>query len=43
MKSSELFVKCLESEGMEYVFGLPNSADDLSGIKLLLCILNDMP
>ena len=23
MKSSELFVKCLEAEGVEYIFGLP--------------------
>jgi hypothetical protein len=23
MKASDLFVKCLESEGVEYVFGLP--------------------
>jgi len=23
MRSSELFVKCLEAEGVEYIFGLP--------------------
>ena len=23
MKASDLFVKCLEAEGIEYVFGLP--------------------
>ena len=23
MKASELFVKCLENEGVEYVFGIP--------------------
>ena len=23
MKASDLFVKCLESEGVEYVFGVP--------------------
>ncbi len=23
MKSSELFVQCLEAEGVEYIFGLP--------------------
>ena len=23
MKTSELFVKCLEAEGVEYIFGIP--------------------
>jgi acetolactate synthase I/II/III large subunit len=23
MKASDLFIKCLESEGVEYIFGLP--------------------
>ncbi len=23
MKASELFVKCLENEGVEYIFGIP--------------------
>jgi acetolactate synthase-1/2/3 large subunit len=23
MKASELFVKCLENEGVEYIFGVP--------------------
>jgi len=23
MKASDLFVKCLESEGLEYIFGVP--------------------
>ena len=23
MKASDLFVKCLEAEGIEYIFGLP--------------------
>lgn len=43
MKASDLFIKCLESEGVEYVFGIPGEENlDLldslsrSGIKLIL-------
>jgi acetolactate synthase-1/2/3 large subunit len=43
MKSSELFVKCLEAEGVEYVFGLPGEetielldALSTSGVKFIL-------
>ena len=43
MKSSELFVKCLEAEGVEYIFGLPGeenidllSALSESKIKFIL-------
>jgi len=43
MKSSELFVKCLEAEGVEYIFGLPGeetidllNALSKSGIKFIL-------
>lgn len=43
MKSAELFVKCLENEGVEYVFGLPGEelrdimfALEKSGIKLVV-------
>ena len=44
MKASDLFVKCLESEGVEYIFGLPGeeNADTMislmeSPIKFILC------
>lgn len=44
MKASDLFVKCLESEGVEYIFGLPGEENaDLmislkkSSIKFILC------
>ena len=44
MKASDLFVQCLENEGVEYIFGLPGeeNADVLmslkqSSIKFLLC------
>jgi acetolactate synthase-1/2/3 large subunit len=36
MKASELFVKCLESEGVEYVFGLPGEEN----IELLNTLSN---
>lgn len=36
MKSSELFVKCLESEGVDYIFGLPGEEN----IDLLNPLLN---
>ena len=44
MKASDLFVKCLEQEGVEYIFGIPGEENlDLleslrkSSIKLILC------
>ena len=44
MKASDLFVKCLEAEGVEYIFGLPGeeNADIMislaeSSIKFILC------
>lgn len=44
MKSSDLFVKCLENEGVEYIFGLPGEENaDLmmslknSSIRFVLC------
>ena len=44
MKASDLFVKCLENEGVEYIFGLPGEENtDLlmslrgSSIKFILC------
>ncbi|MFQ5717756.1 MAG: thiamine pyrophosphate-binding protein, partial [Nitrospinales bacterium] len=44
MKASDLLVKCLEQEGVEYIFGLPGeeNADFLmslkhSRIKFILC------
>jgi len=44
MKASDLFVKCLEAEGVKYIFGIPGEEnldflDSLrnSGIKLILC------
>lgn len=44
MKASDLFVKCLEKEGVEYIFGIPGEENlDLleslrnSTIKLVLC------
>lgn len=43
MKASDLFVKCLESEGVEYIFGIPGEENldmleslRLSSIKLVL-------
>ena len=27
MKASDLFVKCLEEEGIEYIFGIPRSEE----------------
>ena len=43
MKASDLFVKCLEEEGVEYIFGIPGEENlDLldslrnSSIKLIL-------
>ena len=44
MKASDLFVKCLEAEGVEYIFGLPGeeNADMMmslmeSNIDFVLC------
>ena len=44
MKASDLFVKCLENEGVEYIFGLPGeeNADFMmslkqSSIRFILC------
>jgi acetolactate synthase-1/2/3 large subunit len=35
MKASDLFVKCLESEGVEYIFGLPGEETNDIMISLL--------
>jgi acetolactate synthase-1/2/3 large subunit len=45
MKASDLFVKCLETEGIEYIFGVPGeenadfmmSLEDSQSIKFILC------
>ena len=45
MKASDLFVKCLETEGIEYVFGVPGeenadfmmSLEQSNQIKFILC------
>lgn len=45
MKASDLFVKCLEEEGIEYIFGLPGeenadfmlSLEDSEKIRFVLC------
>ncbi|MCA9067915.1 MAG: acetolactate synthase large subunit, partial [Planctomycetaceae bacterium] len=45
MKASDLFVKCLENEGIEYIFGVPGeenadfmiSLEDSGKIKFILC------
>jgi len=45
MKASDLFVKCLETEGIEYIFGVPGeenadfmmSLEDSTSIKFILC------
>ena len=45
MKASDLFVKCLETEGIEYIFGVPGeenadfmiSLEDSGKIKFILC------
>ncbi len=45
MKASDLFVKCLENEGIEYIFGVPGeenadfmiSLEDSKTIKFILC------
>ncbi|MCH7990258.1 MAG: acetolactate synthase large subunit [Planctomycetes bacterium] len=45
MKASDLFVKCLETEGIEYIFGVPGeenadfmmSLEDSQTIKFILC------
>jgi acetolactate synthase-1/2/3 large subunit len=44
MKAAELFIKCLEAEGVEYIFGLPGeeNADlmvSLSGSKIIRFVL----
>jgi acetolactate synthase-1/2/3 large subunit len=44
MKASDLFIKALENEGVEYIFGVPgeenldflNSLKDSKSIKLIL-------
>ncbi|MDF1527446.1 MAG: thiamine pyrophosphate-binding protein, partial [bacterium] len=35
MKASDLFVKCLEAEGVEYIFGIPGeeNLDLLNSLK----------
>ena len=35
LKSSDLFIKCLENEGIEYIFGVPGeeNADFLMSLK----------
>ena len=35
MKASDLFVKCLENEGVEYIFGIPGeeNLDLLDSLK----------
>ena len=35
MKASDLFIKCLESEGVEYIFGLPGEENSDFMISLL--------
>ena len=35
MKASDLFVKCLESEGVEYIFGLPGEETNDFMISML--------
>ena len=45
MKASDLFVKCLEEEGVEYIFGVPGeenadfmmSLEQSEKIKFILC------
>jgi len=45
MKASDLFVKCLEAEGIEYIFGVPGeenadfmiSLEDSKSIRFILC------
>ena len=45
MKASDLFVKCLEEEGVEYIFGVPGeenahfmlSLEDSEKIRFILC------
>ena len=46
MKSSELFVKCLEAEGVEYIFGLPGEENidllsELSESKIKFILTHD--
>ena len=36
MKASDLFLRCLESEGVEYIFGLPGEEN----IDLMFSLLN---
>ena len=35
MKASDLFVKCLEAEGIDYIFGLPGEENADFMISLL--------
>ena len=45
MKASDLFVKCLEEEGIEYIFGVPGeenadfmmSLEESDSIRFVLC------
>ncbi len=34
MKASELFIRCLENEGVEYIFGIPGE-ENLDVIRLI--------
>jgi thiamine pyrophosphate-dependent acetolactate synthase large subunit-like protein len=34
MKASDLFVKCLEEEGIEYIFGMPQGLSEESAASL---------
>ncbi len=36
MKASDLFLRCLESEGVEYIFGLPGEENN----DLMFSLLN---
>ena len=41
MKASDLFVRCLESEGVSYIFGIPGeeNADTMISLRAPLKIL----
>ena len=50
MKASDLFVRCLENEGVEYIFGIPGeeNADTMislmdSDIKFILAATSRVP
>ena len=36
MKAAELFVRCLENEGVEYIFGIPGEEN----IDIMDCLLD---